>query len=211
MKVLKFVLLGLLLSLTAKAFSQNEITLINGMVYKFKNITVDSNWVQFDYLTHKNKLKQRQLNTEDVFSIKKENEVSILYKYNPQDTLGMLNVKEMGLYVLGQQEGRATYNGTKDFIMGAAVGVSSGIILNSVVLGILVPPAYTLITTAFPVNKKHFNQFLVDAPDLQKFGRRKQYKKMRTGTAIKSSFAGLAVGLILGGPIARQNFFEKNK
>lgn len=204
MKALRFLFLFCTLLLSVSVLAQNEIVLITGQTYKFKSLTQDSSWIKFDYESKSGRLKQRFLNTDDVFSIKKDNKETVLYRShtNPEDTAEMLSIPEMRLYVQGSQEGRQSYNGTKHFIFGAAFGLGTGIISNSFLVGLITPPAYTLATSFFPVHSRHFNEFGVDVPGLQKIARKKQYRRMRTGTAIKSSFLGVAVGLIIGDKIA---------
>ena len=199
MKVTRSALVVLIALFVQHAFAQNEITLINGLSYKFEKITVDSNWVKFDFKTKSGKLKNRILDTEDIFSIKKNNQESVVYRShaNPEDTAEMLSIPEMRLYVLGQHEGRESYNGVKHFILGAAAGFAPAAASNSVLVSLLAPPAYTLVSSIFPVHRKNFSQFDLEAPVIQQYGRKKQFRKMRTATSIKSSFIGAVVGFLV--------------
>lgn len=120
------------------------------------------------------------------------------------DTSLMPTLDEVRLFVAGQQSGRLAFKPTKHFIIGAAVGLASGIALNSFLVGSAVPPIYTVITTIFPVSNSHFGKDVYASDDAFRFGQRKQYKKMRTGAAIKSSIVGMVAGLLIGSIVANQ-------
>ncbi len=187
------------------ASAQNEITLINGQTIKFEKITVDSNWVSFEYKTKTGKLKNRLLGKDDVFSYTDKNkQESIMYRTNahPEDTADMLTVPEMRLFVLGQHQGREAYNPTLHFIIGAAVGFAPAAASNSVLVSLLTPAAATLVSTAIPVASYRFNDFGVDVDKIQRYGQKKQYKRMRTGTTIKASFLGAVAGFLVSDYIA---------
>ncbi|MES2629770.1 MAG: hypothetical protein V4616_12455 [Bacteroidota bacterium] len=194
-------LLVLFVSVSAGVFAQKQITLINGLTYNFEEIKVDENWISFTYYTKNKKLKDRTLAYEDVFTIQDGKKETVLYLMAP-DTVGLPAYPEMKMFVAGQQSGRKLYNGTRHFIMGAVIGAAGGIAVNSFIAGAPIPVLYTLLSTAFPVSSNRFSSDPV-TDDTYRYGQKKQYKRQRTGTALISSVAGVAAGLIVGHFVAQ--------
>ncbi len=194
-------LLMALLFCSGTLFAQKEITLINGLVYKYTELKVDSNWISFSFMAKNNKEKQKILSYEDVFTIRDGKKETIIYGLH-QDTTEMPGMDEMRLFVAGQQSGRQAYKPAKHFVLGALFGFATGAATNSFLAASAAPPIYTLLTTLFPVNNSRFNN-AADTEDAYRFGQKKQYKRMRSGTAIKSSIVGVVVGLVAGHYIAK--------
>lgn len=144
MKGRSLLMLIVLFCVAAGAHAQKEVTLMNGLVYQYQEIKVDSNWVRFTYLKENKKLKTRILGYEDVFVVTDGKSQTIVYQMN-RDTMEIPPYQDMKLFIAGIQSGRKTYNGTRHFIMGATVGLASGIALNSFLAGAPVPVVYTLL------------------------------------------------------------------
>ncbi len=179
-----------------------EITLINGKIYQYHELKIDSNWISFNYYNKHRKLKKMQLQHEDVFTIVEGKKETVIYGLKDQDTSIMVDLAEMREIVAGTGSGRLLYKPAKHFVIGAAVGFAAGAISNSFLLGSGIPVVYTLFTTLCPVSDKHFSK--ESSTDAYRFGEKKQYKRMRTGTSIKSSIIGVAAGLIVGSMIANK-------
>lgn len=175
---------------------EKKILLTNGLLYQYESLTTDSNWISFTYFNKKRQLKTRSVLLDDIFSYTKGGKEKIVF--GEMDDLGMVAIEEMRIFIEGEMVAREAFHSKNYFISGALVGLSSGILLNSVLVGLLVPPVYTMITNLCPVSDKRFpkHQFDDDV-DFQK-GRSTQYKRMRTGAVLKSTSAGIIVGLIAG-------------
>jgi len=199
MNARRYILSVIITLFSLSIYAQNEITLINGQTFTFEKITVDTNWIKFDYKSKNGKLKHRLLNHEDVFSYKKDNQESVVYRshLHPEDTAGMLSVPEMQLFVTGQQQAHKVYKPIVHAAIGAAVGFIPAASSNSVLVSLLIPPAFAAISTLIPVRKSRFNEFGVDVPNVQRYGQKRQYRRLRTGTTIKAGFIGAVAGFLV--------------
>ncbi|HEX4886455.1 MAG TPA: hypothetical protein VFV37_00275 [Luteibaculaceae bacterium] len=183
--------------------SQSKVNLISGQILLVENIEIDSVRIKVTFVDAKQKQRTKVLYFEDVLSVERSPGEVEFYYNKVEDQDGLLEPRDMVFYVDGLRSGREQYRPLKPVLLGFSAGVLAGASLNSVLYGLLIPPFFTLATKAFPVSKRRFAMDEREAEDAFLFGRRFQYKKMRTGTYLKANAAGVVVGLIAGALLAR--------
>jgi hypothetical protein len=189
----------LFIVLSLSLYSQQEVTLLNGMVYKTREVSIDSSWIRFNYLNGKGVLKEKLYPRDDIFSVKYPGgQESVLYLGNG-DTAGFIPPDEMRLVVEGYKTVRYNYNGTKHLIIGGLAGFAAGYTMNSVLFGIAVPPVLAVFSKVFPVGTSRYPQSAYQSDLNYQWGMRRQVKRMRTSRILISSALGVAAGIAAAG------------
>jgi hypothetical protein len=190
---LKIILSFILLITSLLAFSQDKLLFLNGKELEGK--ILEFNKYQLTFQTLKN--KEIAIENYRLFSFSKNNEDTILYRY---DTLegNFLSEKDMKMFVYGERDAHQTYSSKFSNKLGFAFGATAGYFMHKDqnFLYISTPLVYTLGTLIFPTRVKQRKikdlQYIKEDEYLR--GHERVARAKRTQNALLSTLIGLGVG-----------------
>ncbi|MGB0881515.1 MAG: hypothetical protein ACPGSO_01085 [Vicingaceae bacterium] len=177
--------------------AQDQLLFLNGKTLDGKIL----NQTEYEFSFQDKKNKQYSIDKYRVFSFKKNNTESIVYKY---DTLegNFLKVADMKMFVYGEKDAHLTYNSHFASAIGLAIGSTAGYFMHKdqSFFYVITPLVYTTLTLPFGTSIKKQDQiktknFLKEDEYLRGYDRVARSK--RTSNALKSSFVGMAAGFIV--------------
>ena len=183
----------MLLFLAVSAFAQDEFLFLNGKQLEGK--ILEFNKYQLTFQTKKD--KELTIENYRLFSYSKDNQETILYKY---DTLegNFLSEKDMQLFVYGERDAHLTYSSKFSNVLGFAVGGGAGYFMHydQSFVFVATPLVYTLGTLIFPTRVKQRKikdlQYIKEDEYLR--GHERVARAKRTQSALISTLIGLGVG-----------------
>ena len=184
-----FVFINLSFSLAA----QDTLTLMSGKTLIVKNVGLTGNFVSYETMKAKNKLKK--LHAEEVFSVKYVNGTErIIYMPDSQEP-DDYTITEMSMYIKGEQDAikyyRNNMNKAGAFLFGAGSAYFS-------FYGIIGPAVYSTVIGSFIPDMS--KQKVSDPALLQsaeyKNGYERKMRDVKTRNSILYGLAGLATGIV---------------
>lgn len=197
-----------------------EVTQLNDSSYTFLKYVFDKNQFKrqridlrsarrrgepyrLDFVSKKGmevpvKLKDGQIDREDVFSFTPENGPEKLYYFYDEGRGNLATEEEMRAYVIGERDARFGVTGRAWFYSGIAVGFATGYASRTSVLALAVPPIFAL-GARIPVVKikeKTIQDLKYKYNDDYAAGYESQARSKFTREALKGSVIGTVLGLI---------------
>ena len=179
---------------TCKIFAQSEIWLMEGKKISTDTLVVDTS----GFIKYKNKRgKTKYLYTEEVFSVKQDDEIQYFYEYNAEDST--FTIQQMTDYLQGVHDGYE-YKSQGAFSGGVAIGILTPIV--SQLIGIpafiypIIPAAYIIGVGIPKIKDKN-----IDVPTQYQdneyyiFGYKQTAKRKRISNTILGSGIGIVIGV----------------
>ena len=181
--------------LPSQVMAQDQLTLLNGKVISAEIINMDSVFITYNY-KKKNKVKQKSIPADLVFMIEhKEGNTDTIYYQNPEIDQ-YLSVKEMELFIMGEQDAYTYHKSTWTAVLGVAFGAGGGYLLYETIAVAAVPLIYTVGAGISRVSTKRVSgrsSEILSHPAYQE-GYIKVARSKKAFTALASSLAGTLIG-----------------
>lgn len=179
--------------------AQDTITFLNGRVITGKVITTDSTYTVINF-KKKRKVIEKAYANELIFCIQSDSGLADTI-YTPDNEYDLyLSKKDMGLFILGEQDAKAYYKTPLTSILGVAVSGSLGYALHDGFWVAAVPLVYTIGAGLTPARIKAPDHRSLDV--LQSSAYQEGYLKVaRTKkgfNALLSSVIGTFAGALIG-------------
>lgn len=195
MKVSFCIFLALFMLFGKVSLAQDTLTLLDGKTIFGEVIDADSSYITYKFLK-KNKIKERLLNTDIIFSVSYQSgKTDTIYYQNPEIE-NYLTVKEMHYFIMGEQDARKHYKATLTSVLGLAFGGALGYALPDGIWIAAVPLVYTVgasLTEIKIIYKDNRSQEIMRSPAYQE-GYIKVARSKKAFNALASSLAGTIIG-----------------
>lgn len=183
------------LSFCLKA-QQDKLLFLNGK--EIEGTILEQNKYEFSFKDIKG--KEFTVDSYRLFSYSKNNQESIVYKY---DTLegNFLKEHDMKMFVYGERGAYQSYRSTFSNILGLAAGGVAGYFMHKeqAFIYVATPLVYTTLTLPFPTRVKQ--KKLTDQSHLKEDEFLRGYERVarskRTQNALKSSIVGTGLGFLV--------------
>lgn len=198
MRYFTLIFIGFLFFFSRHVIAQDQITLLNGKVFSAELINADSLYITYNF-KKKKKVKLKSIPAELVFMIQyEEGNTDTIYYKNPEIDQH-LTVREMELFIMGEQDAYTYHKSTWTAIFGVAFGTAGGYFLNESIAVAAVPLVYTVAAGISRVSPKKVggrSSEVLSHPAYQE-GYIKVARSKKAFSALGSSLAGTIIGFAI--------------
>lgn len=207
---LLYLALALLLSVWALGQSSSgpdHILLMNGEIIRAKVLGQSTLEVRYLEFGKNGRTKERAEPTETVFSVTDSLGRERIWYFMDTVFGNDLDIEQMRCFINGEQDARAGYKPTLPVLGGFLFGAGTTIAANLEVNALFLPPIYaaTMILPRVHVTKGSVSDPTMEGNEDYAYGYSKVGKSKRVVRTLISTFAGVAVGLVV-----RQVFINPN-
>ena len=194
-------ILGLfLLLIPALLHSQDRLLMMNGETIEGRIVDDLGMEIRIELETKKGKTKEYYFHRSEVFSVTKEGkEEVLLYQYNDEEG-NFLTEDQMRIFIAGEQDARSNYNVKPTAIIGLVLGTGGAILAGG---GLITTVSIPILYTAYQfIPVIHIKEQTITNPahqynDAYAMGYERVARSRRVLTALKTSAAGMAVGVVV--------------